>query len=200
MPLAGVELAILDEQHRPVARDRVGQVAVRAPFLFAGYQGEPERTAGAFHDGFYLTGDLGFRIGDELFVLGRRDDLLVLLGRNVYAHEVEALLGDVPGLKPGRILAMGLHDDEVGSQQLIVLAERSDDRIEAMDVRVNVRTRLESVIGVTPRRIVFVEAGWLVKSTSGKISRGENRRKYLAIQGPAASQGFPAACSAGGPR
>ena len=182
VPLAGVDLAILDEDRRPAGPDRIGQIAVRAPFLFAGYHGEPDRTADAFHDGFYLTGDLGFRLGDDLFVLGRRDDLLVLLGRNVYAHEIEALLSDVPGLKPGRILAMGMPDDEVGSQQLIVLAERSDDPVEAWDVRAGVRTRLESIIGVTPRKIVFVEAGWLVKSTSGKISRGENRRKFLACR------------------
>ncbi len=181
VPLAGVDLAILDEHHQVAGLDRVGQIAVRAPFLFAGYHGEPERTSAAFRDGFYLTGDLGFRMGDDLFVLGRRDDLLVLLGRNVYANEVEALLGDVPGLKPGRVLALGLHDDAVGSQQLIVLAERSDDRVAA-GVRTGVRSRLEGVLGITPKRIVFVEAGWLVKSTSGKINRGENRRKYLSDQ------------------
>ena len=182
VPLAGVDILILDEHHRAAGLDRVGQIAVKAPFLFAGYYGEPERTAAAFHEGYYLTGDLGFRMGDDLFVLGRRDDLLVLLGRNVYANEVEALLGDVPGLKPGRVLALGLHDEAVGSQQLIVLAERSDDESEPGHVRSSVRNRLEGVLGITPKKIVFVEAGWLVKSTSGKINRGENRRKYLSCR------------------
>ena len=182
VPLAGVEVTILDERHDPAGSDRVGQIAVKAPFLFGGYHGEPERTAAAFHRGTYLTGDLGFRMGDDLFVLGRRDDLLVLLGRNVYANEVEALLGDVPGLKPGRVLALGLHDEAVGSQQLIILAERSDDRVEPRDIRVGIRNRLEGVLGITPRRITFVEAGWLVKSTSGKINRGESRRKFSACR------------------
>ena len=182
VPLAGVDVTILDEHHDPAEPDRVGQIAIKAPFLFAGYHGEPDRTAAAFHQGSYLTGDLGFRMGDELFILGRRDDLLVLLGRNVYANEVEALLGDVPGLKPGRVLALGLHDEAVGSQQLIILAERSDDRVDPHDVRVGIRNRLEGTLGITPRRIVFVEAGWLVKSTSGKINRGENRRKFLACR------------------
>ena len=183
VPLAGVELAILDPHGQPAAPDRVGQIAIKAPFLFGGYHLEPERTAAAFQDGFYLTGDLGFRMGEDLFVLGRRDDLLVLLGRNVFANEIEALLGDVPGVKPGRVLAIGLYDEDIGSQQLTVLAETSDDEVDKTVVRTAIRSRLESILGVTPRRIIFIEAGWLVKSTSGKISRGENRRKFLADRG-----------------
>ena len=182
VPLDGVELAILDEQGQAAALDRVGQIAVKAPFLFGGYHLEPDRTAGALRNGLYHTGDLGFRMGDELFVLGRRDDLLVLLGRNVFANEVEALLGDVPGVKPGRVLAMGLDDEDIGSQQLVVLAETTD-QVEARGARVAIRSRLESVLGVSPKKVVFVEPGWLVKSTSGKISRGENRRKFLAEHG-----------------
>ena len=182
VPLDGVELAILDEQGQAAALDRVGQIVVRAPFLFGGYHLEPDRAAGALRDGFYHTGDLGFRIGEELFVLGRRDDLLVLLGRNVFANEVEALLGDVPGVKPGRVLAMSLFDENIGSQQLVVLAETTD-QAEARCARVEIRTRLESILGISPKKVVFVEPGWLIKSTSGKISRGENRRKFLAEHG-----------------
>jgi fatty-acyl-CoA synthase len=91
-PLDGVTLAILDEQGRAVAADRVGQIAVKAGFLFEGYHLEPERSRAVFKDGFYLTGDLGFYADGELYILGRRDDLLILLGRNVFANEVETIL------------------------------------------------------------------------------------------------------------
>ena len=180
--LPGVTLTILDEASVPLPPGRVGQIAIRAPFLFRGYHLEHERSLAAFGESGYLTGDLGFRFGDDLFVLGRRDDLLILLGRNVYANEIESLLSDVAGLKPGRVLAMGLDDDSVGSQELVVVAEivpGSDPKA----TRAAIRLRLESILGITPKRIVFVAAGWLVKSTSGKIGRAENRRKFLALQG-----------------
>ena len=135
----------------------------------------------AFRDGRYLTGDFGFRLDDDLFVLGRRADLLILLGRNIYANEIEGLLSDVAGLKPGRVLAMGLDDLTVGSQELVVVAETVPGT-DPKALRAAMRLRLESILGVTPRRVVFVASGWLVKSTSGKIGRAENRRKFLALQ------------------
>ena len=186
--LAGVSLAVLDEHGEAAAVDRIGEIAVTAPFLFEGYHLEPERSDAVFRNGFYLTGDLGFRIGDELFVLGRRDDLLILLGRNVFANEVETILGAVGAVKPGRVLAMGITNDEIGSQELIVIVELEGEASQAKDpsrakaVRNEIRSHLESTIGITPKKVVFVDKGWLVKSTSGKISREANRRKYLFEQ------------------
>ena len=181
VPLPDVALSILDEAGEPSGEARVGQIAVAAPFLFEGYHLEPERTATVLRDGGYLTGDLGFRLGDDLFVLGRRDDLIILLGRNVYAHEVEALLADVDGLKPGRVLAMGFDDEATGSKELVIVAETVPG-LDAKLIRTAIRVRLESILGITPKKIVFVAPGWLVKSTSGKIARADNRRKVLAWQ------------------
>ncbi len=180
LPLEGVAVAVFDDDLAPAGDGRVGQIAVKAPFLFAGYHLEPERTAAIFHDGFYLTKDLGFRIGDDVFVLGRRDDLLILLGRNVFAHQIEQILDAVVGLKPGRILAMGLENEAVGSQDLVILAEPSGEAIDSRTIRGEICHRLESIVGITPKKVVFVDQGWLVKSTSGKVSRAQNRRKYLA--------------------
>ncbi len=181
VPLPGVTLAVLDDAGNALASGHVGQIAVGAPFLFKGYHLEPARTAAAFVQGLYLTGDIGFRLDEDLFVIGRRDDLLILLGRNVYANEIESLLADVSGLKPGRVLAMGLDDEIVGSQELVILAEASAGADERA-LRIAIRLRLESILAITPKRIVIVASGWLVKSTSGKLGRAENRRKFLALQ------------------
>ena len=155
VPLPGVTLAILDDAGEALPDGRVGQIAVKAPFLFRGYHLEPERSAVAMRQGFYLTGDIGFRLEDDLFVLGRRDDLLILLGRNVYANEIESLLADVPGVKPGRLVALGLADEAIGSQELVVVAEALPGTDEKAARRA-IRLRLESILAVTPRRIVFV--------------------------------------------
>ena len=84
-------------------------------------------------------------------------------------------------MKPGRLVALGLADEAIGSQELVVVAEALPGADEKAARRA-IRLRLESILAVTPRRIVFVGAGWLVKSTSGKIGRAENRRKLLALQ------------------
>jgi acyl-CoA synthetase (AMP-forming)/AMP-acid ligase II len=184
-PLPGVEVAVLDEELRPVESGWLGQIAVRAPFLFDGYHLQPERTAASFHDGFFLTGDIGFSVENELFVLGRRDDVIVLAGRNVFASEIEEIVSAVTGIRPGRVFAFGHYNDTIGTDELVVLAETAGAEADPARIQKAVRTRLEGILGLVPRKFTVVEDGWIVKSTSGKINRGENSRKFArSLVGP----------------
>jgi acyl-CoA synthetase (AMP-forming)/AMP-acid ligase II len=153
----------------------VGEIQVLGPCVFNGYFGRD--SADAFDDGWYRTGDIGFLHDGELYVLGREKDVIIVQGKNVLAHEIEALVGAVPGVKPGRAVALGLFNAAVGSEEVVIVAELADTRARN-EIRTDIRKVLESTIGLAPRRIELVEANWLVKSTSGKISRSENLRKY----------------------
>jgi acyl-CoA synthetase (AMP-forming)/AMP-acid ligase II len=180
-PLPGVEIAVWDERRLPAAADRVGQLAIRAPFLFEGYHRQPERTAASFHEGYFMTGDLGFSIDGEIFVLGRLDDVVVLSGRSVFASEIEDIVSRIGGVRPGRVFAFGLYDETVGTRELVVVAERDDPDADATELRKAIRARVHGALGVAPRKVRLVEAGWIVKSTSGKLNRRENSRKYEAV-------------------
>lgn len=180
-PIHGMSVAILGPDLAPLPERRVGQVGVAGGSVFAGYHRAPDRTRAAFHEGLYLTGDLGFLSEGELHVLGRQDDVIIVLGRNVLAHEVEALVGSIPGIKPGRAVAFGLYNPHVGSEDLVVVAERDGAEADGTLLRRAVRARLESTIGVVPARTSLVDPGWLLKTTSGKISRGGSRDKYLSL-------------------
>lgn len=180
-PIEGMSVVIRGPDHAPLPEGRVGQISIAGPSVFAGYHKAPERTRDAFHDGHYLTGDLGFMSSGELHVLGRQNDLVIVLGRNVFAHEVETLVGAIPGVKPGRAVAFGLYNDHVGSEDLVVVAELDGTEADRTVLRRAIRSRLESTIGVVPARTSLVEPGWLLKTTSGKISRGRSRDKYLSM-------------------
>ena len=90
-------------------------------------------------------------------------------------------MADVPGLKAGRSFAASFDDPDIGSQVVVVAAETGPG-IDAAAARAAIRLALESVLGITPKRIHLVEPGWLVKSTSGKIARAENRRKLADLR------------------
>ncbi len=179
-PLPGVEIVVLDEGKRPAAADRVGQIAIRAPFLFEGYYMQPERTLASFHQGFFLTGDMGFTREGDVFVLGRLDDVIVLSGRSVFAGEIEDIVSRISGIRAGRVYAFGQYDDAIGTRELIVVAEREDSVADLEALRKAVRLRVNGMLGLAPRRVKLVDAGWIVKSTSGKLNRPENMRKYEA--------------------
>jgi len=173
-PLAGVELRILATEGQDV-----GEIAVRAPYLFSEYHRNPEATANAFVDGWYATGDLGFVRDGELFVCGRRKEMLVVHGQNFYSNDVEAAVNEVEGVKPGRVAVFGRFDDATGSEEAVVLAESEEaDEARKLALVRHIRSHVYSVLGLQVRTVEIRGVGELIKTTSGKISRDENERRF----------------------
>jgi acyl-CoA synthetase (AMP-forming)/AMP-acid ligase II len=184
-PLAGVAVSTHDEAGARLPEGAVGEIGISAPFLFAGYNRDPARTAERMRDGVYFTRDIGFVRDGQLYVLGRVDDLIIVNGRNLYAHEIEASLSAIAGLKPGRGVAVPLFDERVGSEVLVLICERdkASSRPDS-DLKREIGDVVNSTFAVAPRRIEIVGEGWLVKTTSGKISRKENLARLLAAREP----------------
>jgi fatty-acyl-CoA synthase len=182
-PVSGIEVAIFDEARRRLPQPAVGEIGIAGNFLFSGYNKDPQRTAERLVDGTYFSRDLGFVYEGRLYVLGRMDDLIIVNGRNLYAHEIEAELSSLAGLKPGRSIAVPSYNDRVGSQTLVIIAERKHDAQPDDQIRREIVRRIHSTFEVTPWRVYVVAEGWLIKTTSGKISRTENlaRLQTLAI-------------------
>ena len=174
------ELRIIDDAGSVLPENRVGQVAVRSPYLFTGYHGRPF-PSDVLVDGWYLSGDLGFMAGGQLYIAGRKDDLLIVNGRNVYAHDVEYAINQATSVKPGRCVAIGPFNPRLGSQSLVVIAETaSEDGDARKALGRTIRTLIQAGFGVAPFDVQVAAPGWLLKTTSGKISRGANTNKYLA--------------------
>jgi fatty-acyl-CoA synthase len=177
----GLELTVHDEDGAIIEDGRIGEIGVAGAFLFSGYNRDPARTAERLRGGVYFTRDLGFVRDARLYVLGRMDDLIIINGRNLYAHEVEAQLGGVAGLKPGRAVALGWFDARIGSETLVIMAERARASTRTDEaVRREVIGLVHSVFNVTPRAVELLDEGALVKTSSGKISRKENLARYAA--------------------
>jgi fatty-acyl-CoA synthase len=177
-PIPGVEVKICDAVGSTLKDGKVGEIHVASGFLFEGYYKLPERTAKKLQSGWYATGDLGFMHDGELYVAGRMDDLIIVTGRNYYAHEIEAIVNSVPSVLPGRNVAIGIHDANTDATAVAVLAEcvdGADHRQVSEDVRRNVLERL----GVSVHSVVPLSAGELIKTTSGKISRLKNKELYI---------------------
>lgn len=180
-PIAGMQVRIVDAEFNGLTDGRCGQVAVKAPYLFSSYYKLPAETDAAFVDGWYMTGDIGTIVDGELFIIGRIKDVIVVNGKNIVAHEVEADVSRISGVKPGRAVAFGVYSDRVGSEELVIVAERAGTGTgQDRTVSANIRECVMSSCGIYPARVRLVEPGWLVKTTSGKISRSDNQRKYLA--------------------
>jgi acyl-CoA synthetase (AMP-forming)/AMP-acid ligase II len=177
--LPGLDVAVLVDGHA-VAPGIYGELALRGPYVFSGYRnmGNEESNIGA--DGYFRTGDLGAIIDNHVFVFGRLKEIIIVNGKNLFAGDIETAIGVIPGVKKGRAVAFGVESAQTGSEELIIIAEHSGDAdAPAVAVRQEINRIVAEQFMVKPRDVRVVADRWLVKSTSGKISRSENLVKYL---------------------
>lgn len=170
-PLEGVEIRVLHQDRLHAEERIVGELCIASPFNFSGYFG-----GCAAPDRFHRSGDVGFIDRGEVFVLGRRKEVIVVNGRNIYAHDIEAAVSLVPGVRPGRCLALGIPSERTGSEDIVVLCEA--DTSSGLLVSTINRAVLAQ-LGMPCAAIEIVPPGWLIKTTSGKISRSQNYQRYL---------------------
>ena len=149
--------------------------------MFQGYYRAPELSARSFRDGWFQSGDLGYLVDGELYVTGRKTDLIICGGRNLHPEELERIADATPGLSPGRSVAFGVPDPALGSDRIVMICEATAaaDTAQQLSAERTLRRAVTQQIGVTLGDVRVVERGWVVKTSSGKLARPENRRKYL---------------------
>ncbi len=171
---------------------QVGEIQLRGGYVFSGYSHDAETTAEAFDGDWYRTGDLGCLVDGELYVLGRVKDVIIHHGINYFAHDIEAAVTAVPGVKSGRCVAVAVYDPDVGSEEIEVIAERDpDEQCDDDELTAAVREAVADEFPVNLAKVHLRDPGWMVKTTSGKVSRADNLAKLERPESVAA-QAAPA--------
>lgn len=185
-PIPNCEVKIVNDSDPTVVLDErhVGEIAVRSDSMLSGYYARPDLTADGLIDGWYLTGDMGYLAEGELYITGRKKDLVIVGGKNVYPQDIENLLNDVEGLYPGRATAFGVFNDRLGTEDLAIVAEvrpeiDPTDREQTANILREIRNRVGQSSDVTARYVHLVGPRWLIKTSSGKIARRANREKFI---------------------
>ena len=176
-PLKNTSLSVIDESEHPLGEGEVGEVCVRSNCTFEGYCNNPEATKHAFSNGWFKTGDLGFFHYGQLFITGRKNDMIIVGGENIYPQDIEMILNEEPSLIPGRNVAFGTGDTRVGTEKIIVLAETKDEHGK-ID-RNQIRKKITYTLNVAIAEVVFLPHMTLRKCTAGKVSRYLNKEAYL---------------------
>ena len=179
-PLKNTSLRVLDDKAKDLPEGVVGEIAIRSDSMLSGYYNRPEATERAFADGWYLTGDYGFLLDGEVFVAGRRKDLIIVGGKNIYPQDLEALAGEVEGVRAGRVAAFGVYNDELGTEDVVIVAEAEDARADVQSLADKVRLYVTRNSAIALRRVEIVESSWILKTSSGKVARGANKEKFLS--------------------
>jgi acyl-CoA synthetase (AMP-forming)/AMP-acid ligase II len=184
-PLKNTALRVVDGSGEELGDGVVGEIAIRSDSMLSGYYNRPDATGKALINGWYLTGDYGFVLDGEVFVAGRKKDLIIVGGKNIYPQDLEALAGEVAGVHAGRVVAFGVFDERIGTEEVVIIAEadsRSAEERERLADEVRRYVTVNSAVAL--RRVEIVGPRWILKTSSGKVARGANREKFLQSAGP----------------
>ena len=176
-PLDGVELRVTGKDGQQVPRGQTGMIEVRGPNVCKGYWQMPEKTAEELReDGFFITGDLG-RIDADGYVtiVGRKKDLIISGGYNIYPKEVEQLLDGQPGIRESAVI--GLPHSDFGEGVVAVLATEDGSPPDLAAIKEAVAAKLASF--KRPKEYVVVDA--LPRNTMGKVQKNVLRADYAAL-------------------
>jgi fatty-acyl-CoA synthase len=185
-PLPNVAVRVLDDRRQDLPDRQIGEIALRSDCMLSGYYNRDDLTERAFHDGWYLTGDLGYQADGELYVTGRKKDLIIVGGKNVHPQDLETLASEVPGVHAGRVVAFGVFDDQLGTEDVVVVAEADTDHGAAppdedqQRLADEIRQRINRGSDISVRQVYVVGVRWILKTSSGKLARAANRDKFLA--------------------
>jgi acyl-CoA synthetase (AMP-forming)/AMP-acid ligase II len=183
-PIPNTQVKIVDADGKPLPDRHIGEIALQSNCMLTEYYHRPETTKKAFLDGWYLTGDYGYMLDGEVYISGRKKDLIIVGGKNVYPQDLERIANTVPGVHPGRAVAFGVYSKKMGTEQVMLVAEvETNDPDEKQQIANQIRQTVTQDSAVALRHVHLVEDGWIVKTSSGKTARLANRDKFLKETG-----------------
>ena len=178
-PIRGCELSVMSEDGTDLGPGQVGELVIRSEWMFDGYRNNPEDTQRSLRDNRYFTGDYGFNLDDEWFVIGRKKDIIIVAGKNLYPEDIEHALVGLKGVIPGRVVAFGIENGKSGTEEVAVVAE--SEVVDQKDRKALERdiVRACMAVDVTLSKVFLVPPRWLIKSSAGKPSRKANKQRVL---------------------
>lgn len=178
-PLPGVEVRVVDPQNgRELIAGAIGMIEVKGPNVFKGYWRMPEKTAAEFHDGWFVTGDLGLiDARGYVQIVGRGKDLVITGGYNVYPKEVESEIDALDGVIESAVI--GLAHPDFGEGVTAVVVARPEAGLSEAGVLGALEARLARY--KLPKRVFFVDD--LPRNTMGKVQKNVLRKQYEGLYG-----------------
>ncbi|MCY1022294.1 non-ribosomal peptide synthetase [Pyxidicoccus sp. MSG2] len=181
-PVPGVQLRITDASNRLLPEGSIGRLQLKGGVVTPGYLDNPSANQEAFvGGGWFNTGDLGFLWQGRLTITGREKEVIIIRGANFHCHEIEDVVGSLPGVEPTFAAACSVVDPDGGTEGLALFFVPREPSIEvAARVAGVVREQVTKRLGVTPTYVIPLARSEFPKTTSGKIQRVALQRALTA--------------------
>lgn len=171
----GHDVGIFDDEGNRLADRRIGEIWVRGPSVAQGYYEDVEATQRTFGNGWLKTGDYGYLVNGNVYITGRKKDIIIINGRNYDPQRMEWLVDELPEVRKGSSVAFSRPGQ--GSEELVVVLESRTENPDAL--KDLVKQRITEQLQLTCADVVICPVGSLPKTSSGKLQRAKTRQQYL---------------------
>lgn len=180
-PLPGHDIRIVDAAGFELPERREGRLQFRGPSATRGYWRNDEATRRLLAGDWRESGDLAYIAGGDVYITARVKDLIIRGGRNIHPADIEAAVGRLAGLIPGRVAAFGDTGSVGGGERLIVMAEtRKRDAAELDALRAEINGVVTELAGGPPDEVMLAPPNAIPRTSSGKIRRQASRDVWRA--------------------
>jgi fatty-acyl-CoA synthase len=179
VPLSTFEVEVRDASGKVVPERHIGVIHVRAPSVMSGYFNEPEITAQTLSpDAWLNTGDIGYQTAAGLMITGRKKDLIIINGRNIWPQDLEQIAEQQPELRPGDALAFAVPGMDGADTVVMVVQSREKGAEQLAELSRRLQGLVHTEMGVDCH-IELVPLHTLPRTSSGKLSRSKARLNYI---------------------
>ncbi|SFU64679.1 fatty-acyl-CoA synthase [Nitrosomonas eutropha] len=178
-PLPGHEIRVVDDADQEVPHLMVGSILVKGGSVMNGYFNNTEETARAIRsDGWLDTGDIGFLFEGDLYITGRRTDVIIVNGRNIRAQDVEELAEQQPEVRTREASAFGINNEDGSTSVVLVVECRLASAVDRQALINRLQQMVYMAFGVSCL-VELVSPHTLPRTSSGKLSRFAARQGFL---------------------
>lgn len=175
-PYPGFSVTIMDDHGNSLPDRQIGEIFIQGPSVAAGYFDDLQTSEAVFTKAGLRSGDLGYLDSGELFITGRKKDIVIVHGRNYDPQSIEWVVQEIEGVRKGNVVAFSVPNER--TEELVIVCEVKGGA-ELVDLRRNILQAVREEVGLTVSEVVFLQSGELPKTSSGKLQRSRTREQFL---------------------
>ncbi len=180
--LPGFEFSIQDKEGNEVPERQCGEILLKGPSVMSGYFQDNESTHAVLNEeGWLDTGDIGYRIGEHIYITARSKDVIIVKGRNIWPHDMEVVAQRLEGVRLGGVAAFSVIDFVDEELAVLVVETKQRDPRLRDELAHRITALMHEHFGINVL-IDLVRPGTLPRTSSGKLSRFQSRQGYLDRQ------------------
>lgn len=182
-PLEDVSVKVINDFGILLGENTIGEIIIKSPSTTSGYYNREDINKELFVAGHLRTGDIGFIRDGEVYITGRKKDLIIVGGININAEELESFATRIDGIRPGRLAAFAVSDTNTASERIHIIIEARKNikflRPQNRDIlKKEISNNLCQYFPIKEENITIVAPGTISKTTSGKVQRSKMKELY----------------------